>query len=300
MSKYKSPSSFRMPVYQNNAVIQIILASGVGYIALLFTAVCFQAFAHYRFPDAINLISPYVALPAAASFKSGFWTLLTYGWSHYGFWDWASNMIWLYAFGSIVQTLVGYKQIIPMFIYGTLVGGVFYLLAQLIPGEMVPSGKYVLGAQAGITAFAVAALTLSPKYRLYMSDTFSIPLPLLAAVFGVLMIVRTNLQIPYLAMIGGGALLGFAYIKLLRSGFQPGVWMYTLYEKLNDMFTPRPDAFGKDRQRREDVWKAKHAKRTSGDQQRIDELLDKINRNGYESLTKEEKEALMRASQQKE
>lgn len=300
MTTYKSPSSFRIPGYQHNAVLQLIVVSGVGYIVLLFTAVCFQAFAYYRFPDAINLISPYVALPSVSSYGSRFWTLLTYGWSHYGFWDWISNMIWLYAFGSIVQMLIGYKQIIPMFIYSLIAGGICYLLIQLAPGEAVPAGKYVLGAQAGVTAFAVAALTLSPKYRLYMSDTFSIPLPVLAIIFGVLMLLRTNLQLPYLVMIGGGGLMGYLYVRMLRSGYQPGAWMYTWQESLNRFFTPAEDAGSRHRHRREQVLKGINPNRNVSDEQRIDDLLDKINRQGYDSLTKEEKETLMRAGKPKE
>ncbi len=300
MTTYKPPSSFRIPSYRHNAVLQLIVASGVGYIAFLFTAVCFQAFAHYRFQDAVNLISPYIALPAATSWSSGFWTLLTYGWSHYGFWDWASNMIWLYAFGSIVQTLIGYRQIIPMFIYSLIAGGVSYLLVQLIPGEAVPAGKYVLGAQAGVTAFAVAALTLSPRYRLYMSDTFSIPLPVLAGIFAVLMLLRTNLQLPYLIMIAGGGLMGYLYVRMLRGGYQPGNWMYTWQERLDRLFTPAADAGSKHQHRREQVLKGMQQNRKPSDEQRIDDLLDKINRHGYDALTKEEKETLMHASRKKE
>jgi len=292
----RNPTSF-LPSYSHNAVLQLIIASGVGYIAFLFTAVCFQAFGHFRFTDAVNLIRPYIALPSKESFLSHPWTVLTYGWSHYGFWEWASNMIWLYCFGGIVQMLIGYRQIIPMFIYSLVAGGIFYMLAQWIPGvREVSSATYVLGAQSGVTALAVAALSLSPKYRLYFSPTFSIPLPLLAGIFAALMLLRINMELPALMMVAGGGLMGFLYIRMLRSGYKPGDWMYAIQERIDRIFAPSEKAVWNHNKRRGEVLNRRYEPKQGISQRRIDELLDKILQKGYESLTKEEKDILMRAS----
>ncbi len=294
MASLSSSSKFRIPGFQQNSVLKLVMISGVGYVAVLFIAVCFQAFAYYKFPQAVQLIEPYIGLPVVSSFWSSFWTLFTYGWSHYGFWEWVSNMVWLYVFGSVVQMLLGHRQIIPMFFYGLVMGGIFYLLIQLVPGVVVPPGKYILGAHAGVTAFAVAALTLSPRYRLYLSETFSIPLPIMATVFGILMLLRTNMQLPYIAMVVGGGLMGFLYVKMLKNGLKPGDWWYNLSDSVNRMFTPSANA--NRNKYREQVWKDMRANRNVTEEQRVDELLDKINRKGYDSLTKEEREFLMRAS----
>jgi len=287
-------SSTFLPDYSSNAVLQLVLACGVGYVAFLFTAVCFQAFGHYRFEEALRIIRPYIALAPAESFLSAPWTLLTYGWSHYGFWEWVSNMIWLYCFGSIVQMLVGHREIVPMFIYSLVAGGIFYTVAQLIPGISVSPNAYVLGAQAGVAAMAAAALTLSPKFRLYLTPTFSIPLPILVTIFGALMLLRTGLELPALFMVTGGALAGWGYIRLLRQGYRPGQWIYGLRERTDRLFA-RAEAGGAARHQRRDKILQRQESKQRVSQRIIDELLDKIGQHGYDSLTKAEKEILRRA-----
>jgi len=294
-SAYKRSASSFLPGYSTNAALQLIIASGVGYVAFLFTAVCFQAFGHYRFEEAVHTILPYIALPSKDAFLSAPWTLLTYGWSHYGFWEWVSNMIWLYCFGGIVQMLVGHREVIPLFMYSLIAAGAVYLLGQYIPAFAVPDTAYVLGAQAGVTALAVAALTLSPKYRLYLNPTFSVSLPLLAGIFAVLLLLRTNLQPPALLMLTGGGLAGYLYIRLLRAGYRPGRWIYRLYGGMERLFTPDEEQREKRHRRRNEVLQRMHESKQGITQRRIDELLDKIGQHGYESLTKEEKEALRRA-----
>jgi membrane associated rhomboid family serine protease len=243
-----------------------------------------------------NIIASNVGLPPINIFGSKFWTIFTYGWIHNGFWELFSNMIWLYCFGSIVQMLVGYRQIIPMFFYAVITGGLFYYLGQLIPAARV-STNLMLGAQAGVVAIAVASLTLAPNYRIYFAPTFSIPLVIVAVVFFALMVMNSNLELPRLSILAGGALTGFFYVKALHNGYKPADWIYRIFTKVESVATPNEFGNRKTVRRNEvlsNVHKGAHALK----QKRIDDILDKINQHGYNSLTKEEKEILMKASQE--
>ena len=298
MSKvYKrSPSAF-LQAYSNNAVIQLIIACGVAFVLYHLTESVLWLAGVARSDVSNYLINNFAMLPLEM-FRHKWWTLFTYGWIHESFWVMFSNMIWLYCFGSVVQSLVGYRQVIPLFIYSLLTGGLFYILSQLIPGNAFTGRSYLLGSQAGLIALAAASVTIAPKYRLYLGPTFSIPLWLIASVFTALMLLGSGMHLPSLLMLLGGGLTGFFYIKLLKRGYRPGAWMYNIFSNMEHAVTPNDFAVrGSKTKKRRQVLDHVHA-HSEVSQKRIDDILDKIGRHGYSSLTTEEKEILMKASKE--
>ncbi|OJW79477.1 MAG: hypothetical protein BGO69_12120 [Bacteroidetes bacterium 46-16] len=296
MSKvYKRSPSVFLPAYRNNAVLQLVIACGVAFVLYHFVEAILWIAGVPKGQVALYMVGN-VALPPLALFKTKWWTLFTYGWVHGGFWEMFSNMIWLYCFGSVVQTLVGYRQVIPIFIYSLLIGGVFCLLAQLIPGSLFVVGHSILGAQVGLVALAAAAITIAPKYRLFFGYSFSIPLMVIAAIFLVLLLMSTGMQPVLLLMLLGGGLTGFTYIRLLRNGYRPGAWMYDIFERMERSVTPN-EMVARSSKKRKQVLDHVHA-HNEVSQKRIDDILDKISRHGYSSLTNEEKEILMKASKE--
>ena len=105
----------------------------------------------------------------------------------------------------------------------------------------------------------------------------------------------------YTAQLGGAA-IGFAYISFLNRGRDIGNWMNRLYDWFFNLFNP--DIAEARRQRdRENVFydtggKKPFRKKPNLNQQRIDEILDKINTSGIYSLTQEEKDLLKRAGEE--
>jgi len=294
-SDKRSPLSY-IPGYSENAVLQLIVASATGFIIYHFIRVVLLVAGMNQSYFNIHFV-PNLALQEVHGYASKFWVIFTYGWTHSGFWELFSNMVWLYVFGTIIQTLISYKQIIPMFVYSMIVGGLFYELSQLIPGA--DSSHYIIGAQAAIVGVATAAITLSPKYRFYLASEFSIPIAVMYIIFLVLMLMNTGLQTPLLFMTIGGALTGFLYITLLKNGYQPGMWVYRMFDKLEDMATPNEEALrSKHNVKRNRV--LHNMTERDANARKIDEILDKINQKGYESLTKEEKETLLKASKEKD
>ena len=284
-----------IPGYKNNAVLQLIIFSATAYITLAIAwSIIMIVFSG---SDAVfhDYFVPNIALGHLTGFKDHFWTILTYGWFQEpnSFFELLSSMLWLYCFGSVVQMLVGHKQVIPLFVYSLLIGGLVYMLAQLLPGSAGLVGRPFMGSRAGLMGMAAAAVTLTPQYRLYLTPTFSVPLVLVAGIFGVLMLLSSGLNIPVLLLLISGGLTGYGYIMLLRKGYRPGEWIYNLAGKIESTVTPSEKVeWTRSRNTRTgNAYEPKHGI----SQSRIDEILDKINQKGYNSLSKEEKEALLRA-----
>ena len=282
-----------IPGYKNNGVLQLIIASGVAYMML---AICWAlvmiVFAGDHSTFDVYFI-PNIGLTNVAAFAAHWWTIFTYGLFQFpnSFMELLSNMLWLYCFGSVVQMLVGHKQIIPLYLYSLFVGGIFYYIAQLIPGNLGHVPAAVLGARAGLVGMAVAAVTLTPSYRFYLTETFTIPLIMVAGVFAALMLLGSGFYIPVVIMMVAGGLMGYVYVQLLRSGYKPADWAYNLGNKIEGLVTPSDKNISKKKGRVISMYQPKQGI----SQSRIDEILDKINQKGYNSLTKEEKEMLLKA-----
>jgi membrane associated rhomboid family serine protease len=289
-----------IPGLTNNAVLQLIMFCGAAFVVLGMTwgitLIIYQgdsSFFNHNFLANI-------ALPTLDGFKSHWWTVFTYGWFNFnGFWELLSSMLWLYCFGSVVQMLVGHRQVIPLFAYSLLAGGVFYLLAQLMPGELgkPPHTIGLLGPRAGLMGLATAAIVLTPKYRFFITETFSVPLLVVAGIFGALMILSSGFYLPVIIMLLAGAGVGFAYIKLLQSGYRPGEWIYTLTQKVEGLVTPK-EIMRWNNNHKTGALNSKYEPKQGITQKRIDDILDKINQKGYRSLSSEERDILMKAARE--
>ncbi|MBS1616492.1 MAG: rhomboid family intramembrane serine protease [Bacteroidetes bacterium] len=283
-----------IPGYNQNAVLQLIVATSAGFIMYHCVRVGLIVFGRQAVV-ATSMVDAYTALQPFEGFTRHPWTLLTYGWAHHSFWEWLTNMLWLYCFGNVVQNLVGYRQVIPTFIYGQLLGGIFYVLTWYIPGLHVPPMS-LLTANAGIMALAAATVTLAPKYRFYIGEHFSIPLMVVVGIFVALNGLVHYAFLPLLLLCLGGLLAGYLSMKFLQLGYQPGAWFYSLLDKINESATP--DDFKPRPGRRKEIMRITGKQQEELTDRKVDEILDKINQRGYSSLSAEERETLMRASKQ--
>jgi membrane associated rhomboid family serine protease len=230
------------------------------------------------------------------------WTLITYNFMHFGVFHFLGNILWLWAFGYILQDLAGNSKIIPLFLYGGAAGGIVYLLSfAIFPGlAQRAAGINMEGASAGVMAIAVATTALAPDYRIFPMLNGGIPLWVLTIIF----VVVDFASIPgsntggHLAHLGGAA-MGLIYIRQLRKGNDMGAWMLRLSSWMTDLFNP--DKPAKRRNRKEEMFYkssgAPFKKIPQVTQQKIDAILDKINQKGVHFLTDEEKEILKRASE---
>ena len=115
-------------------------------------------------------------------------------------------------------------------------------------------------------------------------------------------------QVAHIAHLGG-ALYGFLVFYALRNGKDYTRWFDKWMDAVAGLFKPRPRSKMKVKysKRRSSSGKANSRQKFSDEdfnkakkerQERIDAILDKISRSGYESLSKEEKEILFKASKE--
>jgi len=234
------------------------------------------------------------------------WTILTYMFMHVEPMHMIGNILWLWAFGYILQDLSGPKKIIPIFIYGGLAGGIFYVISYNLIPVLSEASQFsnLLGASAGVMAVAIATTALAPGYRIFPMINGGIPLWVLTLIFVVLdfaMITGNNTG-GHLAHLAGAA-TGFIFVHQMRRGRDWSNWMNSFFDWVNNLFNPDKRSWkktAKDELHYKSKGTQPFKKIPNITQKRIDEILDKINQQGYRFLTEEEKEILKRASEDEE
>lgn len=234
------------------------------------------------------------------------WTLLTYMFLHEEPMQLIGNILWLWAFGYILQDLAGPRKIVPLFIYGGLAGGLFYVISFNVFPALAEAVKVhtLAGASAGVMAIAIATTALAPAYRIFPMINGGIPLWVLTLLFVVLdfaMITAGNTG-GHLAHLAGAA-MGYVFVTQLRRGRDWTEWMNRFFDWINNLFNPDKRSWkktAKDELHYESKGTQPYKKIPNITQKRIDEILDKINQQGYRYLTEEEKDILKRASEDEE
>jgi membrane associated rhomboid family serine protease len=247
----------------------------------------------------------WLTLPASFDkFISRPWTLVSHMFVHdmANVWHILGNMIWLWSFGYILQDLAGNRKVIPVFIYGALAGAIAYMISfnVIIPLKEHVSTAQAYGASAGIMAIAIAATTLAPNYRIFRMLNGGIPIWVITVLYLIIDLATIPEGNPggHIAHIAGGP-MGFVFVSFLQRGYDWSNWMNSFYDWVADLFNPDKPKKGKVL-KSQLFYKATvqpFKKTPSVTQQRIDEILDKINQKGYHSLSEDEKEILKRASQ---
>ena len=232
------------------------------------------------------------------------WTLLTYMFTHYGIWLLISNLLWLWCFGYILQDLTGNKKLIPIYLYGGLAGGIFFMLTiSAFPGlrANIANVAPMMGAGPATIALAISTAVISPKYKIFPLINGGIPLWILSAIFVVIHFTTSGISHPgFAAADVAGGLMGFVFVWQMKKGNDWSDWMINLVNWVNDLFNP-------EKKHRKSVEKQRlyykstqqpFQKTPHVTQQRIDDLLDKINQKGYNFLSDEEKDFLKKASKE--
>jgi membrane associated rhomboid family serine protease len=218
------------------------------------------------------------------------WTVFTYMFMHDGVFHILFNMLWLYWFGEIFVLYLGDKKVLPLYIIGGLGGAFFYLLAY----NLLPVFKPVLeistlvGASASILAIVFAAATLNPDHEISLILIGPVKIKYIALVSLLIDIITIPFGNAggYIAHVGG-ALTGYLYITSLRGGFDPAGSFLKLFKRKPAVKVSYKNTEAK---------VSNGTARSKGEQEKVDEILDKIARSGYDSLSKEEKDFLFNFS----
>lgn len=231
------------------------------------------------------------------------WTIITYGFLHADFWHILFNMLWLYWIGQTLEEYIGTRKILPIYIYGVLLGGLFYILAyNVFPlFSNVKETSYAVGASAGVMAIIWATVTLLPHLKIRLFLIGSVPLLYVAIVMSVLDLLgmagnNAGGKIAHL----GGALMGFIYIKQYQRGYDLSRGFNRLMDKISTIFQKKQPNLTVKKGKQSSATSKKSATNVSKSdinrQKQLDVILDKIGESGYDSLSEREKEFLFQQS----
>jgi membrane associated rhomboid family serine protease len=261
----------------------------VVYLGINIVAVIEQLFTGFGNSAVLAYTNEYLLLPAyLPKLLYRFWTPFTYMFMHAGIFHILFNMLWLYWMGQIFEEYLGNKRTIGLYLFGGLAGGLLFVACyNLVPAFTnvnAAANGVVVGASASVMAIIIATATLLPNYAIQLILIGPVKLKWIALFYIVidfLGIASANAggEIAHL----GGALFGFIYIKQVQRGHD---WI----EGINKLFVPKA--------KMKVVSHSGPQRKASGvpRQEDVDRILDKISGSGYDSLTKQEKETLFRAS----
>ncbi len=284
----------------NNALMALIAINALLFVSFGLIQVIYYISQSTDTAFQYEILRWFVVPAKLSSLATKPWTVLSYMFIHIGFIYTLINLVWLWVFGSIFQDLSGNSKIIPVYIYGGIAGAVFFVATSYafpILRDQVDY-SFMFGGNAGIMAVALATTTLSPDYRLFKMLNGGIPLWILTILYVVIDFTGSGNAAQHLAHLGGG-LIGFLFIVSLRQGYDWSLWMNNIFNWFTNLFNPdkpvRPESKIKEKIFYNTGGQKPFIKRPVITQQRIDEILDKINQKGYNHLSEEEKAILKKA-----
>lgn len=216
------------------------------------------------------------------------WTLFTSIIAHFSLGHLFFNMLFLFFAGSMFEQVFGGKKLLLSYIFGGILGNLFELIVTFLFPDFSPP-HYVVGASGAIMAVFTAIAVYRPQTPIYLFGIIAIPIYVLALFFLAkdLIGLGASDEIAHFAHLGG-AFFGFLAVQNIHSNSNILNRIAWLFEK-KQRTTPRKNT----RYKTDEVYNAeKKAK-----QERIDEILDKISKSGYESLSREEKDFLFNQGQ---
>lgn len=271
---------------QGNIVEKLIYINIAVFVLTLFIGV----FGDW-FKNSSNFLIQWFSLKSDFNtFITQPWTIISYGFLHAGFIHILFNLFALFYIGNLFLEYFTQKQLLNFYIFGTVFGGLLFLLSHntipLFKDSFIP----LVGASAGISAIFIGIATYIPNYQLKIRFIGFVHLWKLAALWIFLDIIQlagSNAGGHFAHL--GGALFGFLYVSFASN-------------TRIDLLKPIKDIFKRREKPLKTVYKSKtrtKASTSNTNQQQIDAILDKISKSGYDTLSKEEKAFLFQQGKNK-
>jgi len=284
---FRNGSNLTRLIYINIGIFVLLtIIAGIGFL-LNDQDVAVKALDIFSVPASLSVL---LARP---------WTLITYMFTHKDIWHILFNMLWLYSFGRIFLEYLDQRKLVAVYLLGGICGAIVYIISfNIFPAfSGVVAESVAIGASASVMAVVIAISAYVPDYTVQLFIFGRIKIKYLAlAIFVLTSIMDFSVNSGGKLAHIGGAFFGYFYILNLRRGRDIGKGFNSIIDFFATLFKPR---------KRLKVTHKKVANEYEYNkikvehQKKINQILDKISKGGYDSLTKEEKETLFKESQQK-
>ncbi len=294
----------KAPFRNGNTLYQLMILNGAVLLFLMF----FQFLA--MFWQTSGLVEAFLLKNLSLSADLGDfirkpWTLITYNFVHDGLFHLFFNMLTFFWFGHLIVDFIGNKKLLNIYLVGGIISGSVYVCVfNIFKYAQLPYNLSVsiVGSSASIFAVMFASVALVPEYEFFLFGAIRVKIKYLALFFLIFFSFRDfSSGVSHLA----GAAIGYLYIVLLRKGIDLGTPIEACSSFIKELRMPQKKKMPK----KFSPMKVSHKQQNLypnaenefyPDQSHVDSILDKINKSGYESLSKEEKQTLYRASQRKD
>ena len=300
------------------AVKGLLIANGAVFVLQMLTA----SFNSARVFDPITVWFSFV--PALAINEFQIWRFVTYMFLHGGFMHLAFNMFGLWMFGSRLEEIWGKRSFLIYYfvcgIGGSITYGLFSLggISSIIP---------MIGASGAIYGILLAYGMTFPNAIILVMMVIPMKAKYMVMLFGLfefLSTMSTRGNVAHWAHLGGMA-AGFIFLytttgmgrrRSARRGSPGGAVggpgsgrggpdlgnlrdSWRRWRTKSRLHVVRPDEDRNDRGGRSQNSRRQGGNGADGHEESIDKILDKISREGLESLSEAEKEILRRASRKR-
>jgi len=233
-------------------------------------------------------------VPQSAIFGLEIWRFVTYMFLHGGFFHIGFNMFALWMFGSQIEARWGKRTFLVYYMVCGLGGAVTYGIFNLVGiSSLIP----MIGASGAIYGILLAYGLTFPESVILVMMIIPMKAKYAVMLFGLIELMSTagnsSGGVAHLAHLGG-MLTGFVFLKLtvpsLSAGLAGGGSLggtWKRWQTKRRMKVVRP--------RKNEPANGDGRPRAGGKKTEIDGILDKISREGLQSLTAEEQEILRRA-----
>ncbi|RPD42541.1 rhomboid family intramembrane serine protease [Chitinophaga barathri] len=227
------------------------------------------------------------------------WGMITTAFTHVGVWHILGNMIIFFFFGNLFRTELGNKRVVPLYLLsGFLCSCVLVLFYNLLPG-LRGTDTTGIGASGAVMCFLVAAATVMPNLEIMIFFILRVRIKWVAAAVVLIDLV----SLPH-DNFGGhvahltGAAFGYLYVRQLQHGRDLVAPIARFFDRIGEIFTKKePSTRNKFKPKKSPLRVVRNNEPSHAS--RLDQLLDKINEKGYNSLTTEEKTWLRKYSDEK-
>lgn len=235
-----------------------------------------------------DVITNYLALPLNLhEFLLKFWTLFTYMFSHKDLGHVFYNMLLLYFTAQTFLNFLSEKKLVYVYMMSGLFGGITLLiLSAIFPSAFAYS--VLFGASAAVIGIVASLAIYIPNLSVSLFGIVEMKYKYYALlIFAVSTIIDFNVNTGGKISHFGGAFFGLFFGYMLKSGKDLSEMSFYFRKKKSNLKVVHSNK------------SVKTQEQSSTNQQTIDALLDKISKNGYENLSKTEKELLFKLSQKK-
>lgn len=275
--------------------IQLIFANAIVFLIIILFGLIGKLASQSMLFDEIRtyIFSLQTDLKTLIFTPYGFFTSI---FSHFSFLHFFFNMVFLYFAGSLFIQFFSGRRMLHVYIWGGVIGGLFEVIAH----QFTEQYPVVIGASGSIMALFIAMAFYRPNIQVNLFGIFPVKIYVIALIYLVSDLAQMT-QIDGIAHFAhiGGALIGFLSVNQLHSSSNLINWSESTTQKLLTSWSnlgkrkPKMKVQTGGRMGKTDE---QYNMETKERQAKIDSILDKISKSGYESLTKAEKDFLFSQS----